>query len=155
MKNLEVKKISIELMNVAEVACLSTLTEDGFPETRALLNLNNPKQFPKLTQIIKKSEENMVAYLTTNTSSFKMKNILDNPKVNIYYYKEGSNAGLMLQGTIEIVNDMKLKEAFWHDEWKIFFPKGIEDSDYTLLRLTPEIAKGYHQMKNFILNYTK
>lgn len=59
----------------------------------------------------------------------------------------------MLMGTMEIVEDMELKKAFWHEGWKVFFPKGLEDLDYTLLRLKPELAKGYHNMENYKLTF--
>lgn len=151
MNELKAKKLAAELMSISEVACLSTLNHEGFPETRALMNLNNSQQFPALVDFT--SEGDLVAYLTTNTASYKMDNIRENPKTSIYYYKEGRQDGLMLMGTMEIVEDMELKKAFWHEGWKVFFPKGVEDSDYTLLRLKPDLAKGYHNMENYKLTF--
>jgi general stress protein 26 len=153
MYDLQSKKLSIGLMKVAEVAYLSTITSDGFPETRVLLNLKNEKQFPDLVSLLRDDESDLKAYFTTNTSSYKMKNITENPKVCVYYCKEDERKGLMLSGIIEIITDMELKKAFWHNNWIMFFPEGATDPDYTLLRLKPTVAKGYHQGSTYKLEF--
>jgi len=149
MNDIQAIKLSVNLMNITEVVYLSTVNSEGFPETRALLNLRNTKQFPGLVNLF--NESSLVTYLTTNTSSLKMKSIMENPKVCLYYCKEDEQRALMLGGVMEIVTDMDIKKALWHDNWTIFFPGGVTDPDYTVLRLRPDVAKGYHQLQNYNL----
>lgn len=149
MDDIQAIKLSVDLMNSAGLVYLSTVNSSGFPETRALLNLRNAKQFPGLVNL--SNESSLETYLTTNTSSMKMKSIMENPKVCLYYCKEDEQRGLMLGGVMEIVTDMDIKKALWQDNWTIFFPGGVTDPDYTMLRLRPVVAKGYHQLETYNL----
>lgn len=40
------KKLSLELMEIGETAILTTIDKDGFPKTRAMLNLRSRAQYP-------------------------------------------------------------------------------------------------------------
>lgn len=151
MDDIQAIKLSSNLMSVAEVAYLSTVNSDDFPETRAILNLRNAKQFPGFVDLFKECESTLTTYFTTNTSSFKVKSIRENPKVCVYYCKADEQQGLMLGGVIEFVTDMDIKRALWQDDWTIFFPDGVTDPDYTILRLSPIVAKGYHQLQTYNL----
>lgn len=151
MDDIQAIKLSVNLMSIAEVAYLSTVNSDGFPETRAMLNLRNAKQFPGFVDLFKECESDLVTYFTTNTSSFKVESIRENPKVCMYYCKADEHRGLMLGGVMEFVTDMDIKRALWQDNWTIFFPGGVTDPDYTILRLRPIVAKGYHQMQTYNL----
>jgi general stress protein 26 len=44
---------------------------------------------------------------------------------------------------------MELKNRIWQDEWKIYYPQGPSDPDYTILRLLPIKAKGWHKDRPF------
>ncbi|GAH95277.1 unnamed protein product, partial [marine sediment metagenome] len=39
-----------------------------------------------------------------------------------------------------IVDDMKMNQKVWLDWWSRYYPKGLEDPDYTLLKLNPKNA---------------
>jgi general stress protein 26 len=147
MNQTELLNLSLELMNKANLVYLSTVTSEGYPETRGLLNLKNQNQFPRITDLLKADESNLVTYLTTNTSSNKMTDMTENSKICLYYCE--GNHGLMLKGDVEIVTDKSLKSALYHDAWKVFFPLGTEDPDYTILKLKPTLAKGYYNGKNY------
>ncbi|MCP4137552.1 MAG: pyridoxamine 5'-phosphate oxidase family protein [bacterium] len=143
----EAKKSSLQLMEIAEVACLTTIDPEGFPETRAMFNLRRKEQFPGLAQFFFSQPEDFCIYFTTNTSSSKISHIQQNSAVSVYYSKPDQWRGLMLKGSIEIISHINLKKDIWQDGWELYYPNGYSDSDYSLLRLLPKIAKYYHQLE--------
>ena len=142
-------KLSIELMEIAEAAYVTTIDPDGFPQTRAMFNLRRKEQFPGLTRLFKNHQGDFFVYLTTNTSSPKISHIKKNPKVSIYYCKPSEFRGLMLSGEMETVTDRVEKERVWQKGWEMYYPGGVHDPDHTVLRLRPMTAKYYHQLNSF------
>ena len=69
----------VKVIQASECAQIATFGKDeteGFPEIRALLNLANPKKYPKLKgKAISVDGETLTIYLTTNTSSRKIRQI--------------------------------------------------------------------------------
>lgn len=147
MKNPEIAKLCLELMATAPMAVLSTIDADGFPQTRAMLNLRNPKLFPGCSPLFKAHDNDFMVYFTTNTSSVKMQHITKNNRVSVYYCQPESWHGLMLSGRIAVVTDMKEKLKVWQDGWEMYYPKGPTDPDSTILKLLPDYAKFYHQLR--------
>ena len=146
------KKRIIELMEISEACCLTTIDDLGFPQTRAMLNLRNSKLYPGLVPLFKRHNDDYLAYFTTNTSSQKINQIKNNPKVSVYYAKPRDWRGLMLGGTIEIVKDQTIKRSLWQDAWTMYYPRGSADPDYTILALKPDVLKLYHQLDFFTLH---
>jgi general stress protein 26 len=138
-------KNGLELIKKADSAYLTTIDSNGFPSTRAMLNLKNGKQFPKLVDFMTQFDEDLTLFFTTNTSSTKIRQILDNNKVSVYYCDSKSWHGFMCQGEIEIVTDRNLKHAIWLDEWKMYYPEGKDSEDYAILKLKPNYVKSYFQ----------
>jgi general stress protein 26 len=54
----------------------------------------------------------------------------------------------MLGGSVEIVDDKELKKTIWLDWWTRYYPEGVEDPDYTLLRLEPKNTRYYHKLNH-------
>jgi len=142
-------KLSIELMEIAEAAYVTTIDPDGFPQTRAMFNLRRKEQFPSLASRFKDHQNDFLVYFTTNTSSPKISHIKNNPKVSIYYCKPSEFRGLMLSGEMETVTDSSEKEKVWQKGWEMYYPGGVHDPDHTVLRLQPMAAKYYHQLNSF------
>lgn len=146
MNEQEARRLSLELMEIAEAAYVTTIDPDGFPQTRAMFNLRRKEQFPGLYELFKKHKDDFLVYLTTNTSSGKIAHIRENPKVAIYYCKPSEWRGLLLAGEIEIVTDKKIKEEIWQEGWEMYYPGGPDDPDHTVLCLRPMLARYYHQL---------
>lgn len=142
-------KLSVELMEIAEAAYVTTIDPDGFPQTRAMFNLRRKEQFPGLAALFKDHQDDFLVYFTTNTSSPKIAHIKKNPKVSIYYCKPGEFRGLMLSGEMETVMDRAEKEKVWQKGWEMYYPGGVNDPDHAVLRLRPIAAKYYHQLDSF------
>ena len=146
MDEKEARRQSLELMSIAEAAFLTTVDAEGFPQTRALVNLRQKEQYPGLIELFDGHRDDFLVYLGTNRSSNKVQQIRENPKASVYYCKPSEWRGLMLGGKIEIVTDQALKEAIWQDGWEMYYPEGVTDPEYTILRLLPTIARYYGGM---------
>ncbi|MDR1679347.1 MAG: pyridoxamine 5'-phosphate oxidase family protein [Prevotellaceae bacterium] len=129
------------------IAYLTTIDAAGMLSTRALLNLRCKAQFPHMLPLHQEEGNPLTVFLTTNTSSDKMQEIAQNANACLYFCKENSFQGLLLQGKIEAVTDNALRQKAWIKAWEMYYPKG--DSDYTLLRFLPETVKTY---ANFAVN---
>jgi general stress protein 26 len=144
----EVKKLGLNLMEESKAAFLTTIDPDGFPITRAMFNLRNKEQFPEFSELFEKQQNQFTIYITTNTSSSKVAHLNKNPKMCVYFCDTEDFKGFMLGGSVEIVDDLKLKKKIWLDWWMQYYPEGVEDPDYTLLRLEPKNARYYHKLNH-------
>jgi general stress protein 26 len=142
----EAKKLGLELMEESKAAILTTMDSDGFPITRAMFNLRNKEQFPEFSEVFKKELNQFTIYISTNTSSTKVAHLSKNPNMCVYFCDSDDFKGLMLGGSAEIINNMALKKSIWLDWWTRYYPEGLEDPDYTLLRMEPKNARFYYKL---------
>jgi pyridoxamine 5'-phosphate oxidase len=149
MKIAEMKKVSVELMETAEAVYLTTIGADGYPHTRAMLNLRNRQQYPNQVQLFAPHQDDLLVYFSTNTSSNKLVQIRANPRVCAYYCHPREFRGVMLAGDIEIVDDSGIRKALWNDGWERYYPSGPDDPDHTALRLVPKFAAGWYKSARF------
>lgn len=147
MNEQEMREFSNQLMEEAEAAFFTTIDEKGYPHTRAIFNLRNIEQFPTLSKVFTNHKEDLLTYFSTNTSSLKMAHIKKNPAVSVCYCVSKDFRGLTLGGDIEIIQDNRIKEALWLDWWNQYYPKGLEDEDYTILRLLPKTVEIWYKGK--------
>lgn len=148
----EAKKHIQELLRRTWVVYVSTISEDGFPQIRAVENLKGIERFPHLAELLQKEEFEFTTLFSTITGFNKLKEIEANPKGSIYYCLPREWRGLRMEGTFEIETDETIKSQVWHDDWKGFFPKGTLDPKQTIVRFTPRTVKYYHLGKNITIN---
>ncbi|MFX1281015.1 MAG: pyridoxamine 5'-phosphate oxidase family protein [Promethearchaeota archaeon] len=148
----EVKKISLELMTTAKAAYLTTIDSNGYPITRAMFNLRNEEQFPEFKEFFNGLSNKFDIFISTNTSSSKTEHIKANPKICVYYCDPEEFKGVMFGGKVEVIDDMKVKQNIWLDWWTRYYLKGLEDPDYTLLRLNPKTAQFYYKLQKAQFN---
>lgn len=149
----EIRKVSLELLESADGAYLTTIDQEGYPQTRCMFNLRNTTQFPKLVDTFKSHSDDFMILFTTNTSSTKVGHIKRNSAVCVYYCKPGVFHGLMLSGNIEIVDDPRVKEQLWHEGWERYYATGPNDPDHTVLKLLPDRAKGWYKGRTFAFEF--
>ena len=135
------QKECLNIMERASFVELTTIDPDGFPSTRAMLNLRNKQEYPHLLPLYGEEKNPLTVYLTTNTSSEKIKEIAENEKACLYFCEAESFHGILLQGTVEHVTDNELRRKVWRKGWEIYYPKG--DEDYSVLRFVPTKLKTY------------
>lgn len=68
--------------------------------------------------------------------------------VILYFVDEDNFAGLMLTGTIELLQDRASRKMLWYDGCEVYYPLGIDDPDYTVLCFTSEWGNYYRHLKN-------
>ncbi len=146
------QKRALDLMSGTPAAVLTTMDADGWPSTRAMLNLRNIESYPGLISIFATHREDLVVYFTTNTSSGKTGQIAQNEKASVYYCNPSEWRGLMLGGAISLVSDQKLKERIWQENWTMYYPGGVHDPDYAILCLVPHVAKYYEYLDSVSWN---
>lgn len=88
-------------------------------------------------------------YFTTNTSSLRVSQYLQNEKASIYFFNKGRfrYEGVMLVGTMEVLTDEENKQEIWQTGDTMYYKKGVTDPDYCVLRFTAEKGRRYCNFK--------
>ena len=124
-----------EFISEQKTAFLGSVNEEGYPVIRAMLS-------PRVI-------EGNVMYLSTNTSSLKVKQFLANEKACVYFYKRGrfKYQGAALIGNMQVCEDQPTKELIWRFGDKLFYKQGVTDPDYCVLKFTAKSAEYYCDFK--------
>jgi general stress protein 26 len=149
MDTAERKRRILELVETAEVVYLTTIGADGYPHTRAMLNLRNREQYPRQAELFATHQDDLVAYFTTNTSSSKLQELAGNPRACAYYCHPRKFRGVALVGDIEVVSHADIRQAVWNEGWVRYYPGGPDDPDHSILCLRPKYATGWYESETF------
>ena len=123
------------LIDKASVSIISSVDEDGFPNSKAMLA---PRKREGLKHI----------FFTTNTSSMRIRQYLSNPRACVYFFDKRFFKGVMLRGTMEVLRDSASKETIWKPGDEMYYPKGVTDPDYCILRFTAQNGRYYSNFKS-------
>lgn len=135
---------AFSLIARSDAAYLSVIDADGYPDTRAMLNLHNPQLYPLCDAFFREHTDGRHIYFTTNTSSRKVGFLAENAHAAVYYCFPGEWNGVMIKGNVHLVGDASIKEALWQKGWEMYYPKGSSDPDYAILKLVPAQIRGYN-----------
>ncbi|WP_105616378.1 pyridoxamine 5'-phosphate oxidase family protein [Vallitalea okinawensis] len=128
-------KESVELINNVPSVIISSIDEDGYPNTKAMLP---PRKKDGIKHI----------YFSTNTSSMRVEQYIKNPKACLYFYDNKLFKGVMLKGVMKVIHDDNIREMIWLDGDERYYPKGIHDPDYCVLMFTAEKGRYYHKFNS-------
>ncbi len=154
MNDSELKKAAADLMETASGAYVTTVGADGYPRTRVMFNLRNRKEFPTLAPLFAGHDDDLLLYLGTNTSSAKIGELKRNPKGCVYFSDYPRFVGMMLAGDLEVVADLRTRKSLWVEGWERYYPAGVEDPDYTVLRLLPRFVSGWYRSARIAFRVT-
>ncbi len=143
------REFALLVMEVADRAYLTAIGKEGYPVTRAMLNLRNPSLYPALVDTFAGHRDDFLVHFTTNTSSGKVREIPANPHGCAYYCHPRRFRGVALVGDLEVSRDASLRHALWHDDWTVYYPGGVEDPDYTVVSLHPRAVRGWSGAERF------
>ena len=115
-----VKDLIAKMADTLPVTLISSVDEGGFPCTKAMLS-------PRVREGIK------VFYF----------NYKANPKASIYFCDAEGFKGMMLRGTMEVLTDAKSKEMIWRDGDTEYYPGGVTDPNYCVLKFTATDGRFY------------
>lgn len=125
----------IEFIQKQKAALIGSVDEDGFPNVKAMF-------------IPRKIEGNSF-YFTTNTSSMRAQQFMKNPKASLYFFNKGrfKYEGVMLIGTMEVLQDNEIKKEIWRDGDTMYYRQGVTDPDYCVLKFTARKGRHYCGLK--------
>jgi general stress protein 26 len=124
----------LQLIERSSICLLGTNGEDGFPNIKAMMNA--------------KHEGLNKIWFSTNTSSRRVQQLKKDNRACVYYVDDKDFKGLMLTGTIGILQDLKSRQMLWNDGDERYYPLGVEDPDYSVLYFTAHKGNYYHKLKN-------
>lgn len=123
------------MLDKQKICYLSSIDSDGFPNTKAMLQ---PRKRVGIQEI----------YFSTNTSSRKVESFRNNPKACVYVCDKRFFRGIMLKGIVEVLEDQEHKEMLWEKGDTMYYPKGVTDPDYCVLKFTTISARYYSNFKS-------
>lgn len=117
------------------VSIISSVDELGFPNTKAMLP---PRKRNGITEF----------YFTTNTSSMRVKQYELNDKACVYFFDKRFFRGIMFLGKMEVLHDQKIKDMIWQDGDTMYYPLGVTDPDYCVLKFSAKRMRIYQNFKS-------
>lgn len=123
------------LIDKQGVAFISSVDENGFPNTKAMLPPRNREGIKTF-------------YFTTNTSSMRVAQYRENPKACLYFCDKRFYRGVMLVGVVEVLEDQETKSMIWRDGDTMYYKGGVTDPDYCVLRFTAERGRFYSSFRS-------
>ena len=132
-----------EFIAEQKTAFIASVNEEGYPVVRAMLA---PRKI-----------ENNAIYFSTNTSSNKVKQYLENGKACVYFYKRGrfKYQGVTIVGDMEVCTDQETKNEIWRFGDKLFYKQGVTAPDYSVLKFKCKTAEYYCDFKVETIDLSK
>lgn len=101
-------------------------------------------------------DSNGSLWFFTNASSHKVNQIEKLPKVNVSFADPDNQRYVSISGTAQLVRDRNKIDELWRPEFKMWFPKGKDDPDVALLRVSLEQAEYWDSPAStigYVLNF--
>jgi general stress protein 26 len=134
MQKEEAIREALALANRSGIAMLGTNSDNGYPNIKAMLKMENEG----LNRI----------WFSTNTSSKRVGQLVQNSKACVYFVDFEQWMGLMLVGDVEVLQDMESRQRLWREGCEKYYPLGVTDPDYSVLRFTAQWGNYYHALSN-------
>ena len=124
-----------KIIDKQKICYISSIDDEGFPNTKAMLR---PRKRNGIKEIL----------FSTNTSSLKVNSFRNNSKACIYFCDSRFYKGLMIKGTVEVIEDQAIKDMLWQVGDTMYYPKGKTDPDYCVLKFTSISGRYYSNFKS-------
>lgn len=109
-----------------------SIDDDGFPNAKCMFRAKN--------------EGLRTYWLSTNTSAIRTGQFMQRPEACLYFLDAEGFHGLMLTGKMEVLTDDLSKRTLWKPGDEMYYPLGVTDPDYCVLRFTSERGNYYHAL---------
>lgn len=130
----EARRAALDLVARSGEALVGSLGDGGYPWIKAMLKME--------------AEGLKTVWFSTNTSSKRVAQFRADPRSSVYFVDFAERKGLMLVGEMELLTDPESKERLWRDGYEMYYPLGLDDPDYTVLRFSTQTVNYYHQLAN-------
>lgn len=118
------------LIDKQSVSFIGSVDADGFPNIKAMLP-------PRKREGIK------TFYFITNTASMRVGHYRKNSEACIYFCDKRFFRGVMLKGTMDVLEDAASKEMAWREGDTMYYSLGVADPDYCVLKFTAQSGRYY------------
>ena len=126
-----VKELIVKMADTLPITFVSSIDEEGFPCVKAMFSLQVRKGIKTF-------------YFSTNTFSLRVAHYKTNPKASIYFCDAEGIKGMMLRGTMEVLTDAASKEMIWCDGDEQYYPGGVTDPNFCVLKFTATDGRFYN-----------
>lgn len=130
----EAKTNSLKLVKNCNIVMVGSNGSNGYPNIKAMFKVE--------------AEGLKTMWLSTNTSSKRVTQFKENPKACLYFVDQSEFKGLMLVGDMEVLIDIESRKRLWSEGCEVYYPLGVEDPDYSVLRFTAKWGNYYHGLQN-------
>lgn len=114
-----------EMIKDIDFCMLTTIDEQGDPHSRPMSSNGD-------------IDQNGDLWFFTNASSHKVSEVEESPKVNVSFADPDNQRYVSVTGIAHLVRDRQKIEELWRPEFKMWFPKGKDDPEIALLRVSLE-----------------
>lgn len=125
---------ALDLISSSTVAYLGTNGPDGYPWIKAMFLMEHEG----LSRV----------WFSTNTSAKRVAHLREDTRASVYVADLQTFRGLLLLGTAEVLEDRESKARLWREGFERYYPLGVEDPDYCVLRFTAERGNYYEMLGN-------
>ena len=134
MQKEEAISAALALADRSGIAMLGTHGDNGYPNIKAMIKMEN--------------EGLNRFWFSTNTSSRRVSQLVRNSNACVYFVDFEQWMGLMLVGNGEVLHDTESKQRLWREGFEKYYPLGVADPDYSVLRFTARWGNYYHTLSN-------
>jgi general stress protein 26 len=124
--NESVQKLAKMIQGI-QIAMMTTAEEDGTLRSR-----------PMATQ---KAPFDGTLWFFTSSHSPKVDEVKNHHRINLSYAEPSNHRYVSVSGRAELVRDAARIRELWHPPLKAWFPKGVDDPELALLKVTVEQAE--------------
>jgi len=139
--NPEAKQRSLTLIERNPlIMMLGTVGPDGVPEIKAMMKVRNDGLHH--------------FWFCSNTSARRTEVLRYDGRACLYACEFAADAnpmicrGVMLSGTVELSWDDDLRQSFWQDFMKMYYPNGPRDPEFVVVQFTAERGNYYEGLQN-------
>ena len=129
------KETMEKLIDAAGISIIGSIDESGYPNSKAMLPPRKRKGLETF-------------YFTTNTSSMRVGQYKNNGKACLYFFDRRFFRGVMLLGKMEVLTDQKSKDMIWEESDTMYYPLGVTDPDYCVLKFSSEKIRVYQNFNS-------
>lgn len=123
------------IIDKSSISIIGSVDQEGFPNTKAMFK---PRKRVGIKEI----------YFSTNTSSMRVSQFKEDPKSCLYFFDRRFFRGVMLRGTMDVLTDIEIKKEIWQEGDEMYYPDGITDPDYCVLKFTAQDGRYYTNFKS-------
>ncbi|HKS08153.1 MAG TPA: pyridoxamine 5'-phosphate oxidase family protein [Pyrinomonadaceae bacterium] len=114
-----------EMIKDIDFCMLTTIDEQGDPHSRPMSSNGD-------------IDPNGDLWFFTSLSSHKVSEVEESPKVNVSFADPDNQRYVSVTGGAQLVRDRKKIDELWRPEFKMWFPKGKDDPEVALLKVSLE-----------------